>query len=213
MKKQSLSVKITFTTDVLGSWPENKTIAADYIASKAPTTERSNEELESIPESEESSKRTIFPRDTKGVHLWDFHLRGFIKEACRFQIEMGDLEIAKTSISKAVDTLVFVNPRKVYFANPDGTVVQPSQLTSMQRSLRAMTMQGERIALADSDLIQAGCWLGFTVEWFEGENGKSKIAKFNRDVITQCLDYGALKGMGQWRSGGFGRFTWEETAK
>jgi hypothetical protein len=33
------------------------------------------------------------------------------------------------------------------------------------------------------------------------------------DHIRDCLDYGALKGMGQWRSGGWGRFSWEQISE
>lgn len=30
------------------------------------------------------------------------------------------------------------------------------------------------------------------------------------DLVREWLDYGALKGMGQWRNSGRGRFVWEE---
>lgn len=35
----------------------------------------------------------------------------------------------------------------------------------------------------------------------KGINGK--------EVLEEVLDYGALKGFGQWRNSGRGRFTWE----
>ena len=31
-------------------------------------------------------------------------------------------------------------------------------------------------------------------------------------AIREWLDYGALRGIGQWRNSGKGRFTWEEIA-
>lgn len=30
------------------------------------------------------------------------------------------------------------------------------------------------------------------------------------DAVREWLDYGALRGFGQWRNSGKGRFTWEE---
>lgn len=29
------------------------------------------------------------------------------------------------------------------------------------------------------------------------------------DAVVECLDYGALRGLSQWRNSGKGRFTWE----
>ena len=29
-------------------------------------------------------------------------------------------------------------------------------------------------------------------------------------AVKECLDYGALRGLGQWRNSGKGRFAWEE---
>lgn len=30
------------------------------------------------------------------------------------------------------------------------------------------------------------------------------------DAVREWLDYGMLRGLGQWRNSGKGRFTWEE---
>jgi hypothetical protein len=63
-----------------------------------------------------------------------------------------------------------------------------------------MTMQGERVALAESEQIGAGATVEFEIRM---------LADNLRDTIVQALDYGALKGLGQWRNGGFGKFTYQ----
>jgi hypothetical protein len=32
------------------------------------------------------------------------------------------------------------------------------------------------------------------------------VRELTKDVITECLDYGAMSGLGEWRTGGYGRF-------
>lgn len=70
-----------------------------------------------------------------------------------------------------------------------------------QRPLRASTAQGERVALAHSETIPAGAVVEFTVQMLVDGHEK---------VVREWLDYGALRGLGQWRNSGKGRFKWEE---
>lgn len=68
------------------------------------------------------------------------------------------------------------------------------------RPLRAMTMQGERVSIAKSESVPAGSTLTFTLLILD-----DKL----EDVVTECMNYGILRGMGQWRNSGKGRFTYE----
>jgi hypothetical protein len=72
-----------------------------------------------------------------------------------------------------------------------------------ERPLRAQTAQGERVALASSETVPAGCTLEFTV---------IALREDLLDYVEEWLDYGGLRGFGQWRNSGKGCFTWELVA-
>ena len=67
----------------------------------------------------------------------------------------------------------------------------------------AQTAQGERISLANSETIPAGATIEFTVQC---------LVDGDMDAVVEWLNYGKLRGMGQWRNSGKGRFNWEEVA-
>ena len=69
-----------------------------------------------------------------------------------------------------------------------------------QRPLRAQTAQGERVALASSESIPAGATMTFEVKMMLDSHEKA---------IREMLDYGKLRGFGQWRNSGCGRFNYE----
>ena len=70
-----------------------------------------------------------------------------------------------------------------------------------QRPLRASGPSGERVALAHSETVPAGSYIEFTIEMWTDDLEK---------VVRECLDYGARRGLGQWRNSGKGTFYWEE---
>ena len=70
-----------------------------------------------------------------------------------------------------------------------------------QRPLRAQTAQGERVALSSSEEAPAGTTMEFTVLCLDEGHEKA---------VREWLDYGALRGIGQWRNSSKGRFQWEE---
>ena len=74
------------------------------------------------------------------------------------------------------------------------------ELTNCQRPLRAQTAQGERNSLASSEEIAAGAKLEFS------------ILVMSDDLVPavkEWLSYGKLRGLGQWRNSGKGRFLCE----
>lgn len=99
---------------------------------------------------------------------------------------------------KVIDGLIFVKPRMIPFCSPSG-----SEVGVCERALRAQTLQGERIALACSETVPVGSTLTFEVICMDD----SHVA-----AVREWLDYGLLRGIGQWRNSGKGRFTWEELA-
>ena len=46
---ETMNVKITFTEAILGTWPNNPEIAAEYIATKAPKYDDIEKELDALP--------------------------------------------------------------------------------------------------------------------------------------------------------------------
>ena len=197
-----MKIKVTLTEDMLGTASANPDIHKEYIASKSADAEKSEEELKALPADTLMEKSmTVFPRDTDGTPiLWDYQFKGFIKEAVGVLVDLLDKEtrIGKTKLTKfthkrIVDNFIFVSPRKLRLSEKVGSLCT--------RPLRADTMQGERVALASSETVPAGATFICEIRTLNPQLD---------DLVRKCLDYGALKGIGQWRNSGKGRFTWEE---
>ena len=74
------------------------------------------------------------------------------------------------------------------------------ELGICQRSLRASTPQGERVALSASEEAPAGSTMDFWVLCLNDSHTKA---------VLEWMDYGVLRGTGQWRNSGKGRFAYE----
>lgn len=209
MKTETIKLLITFTEPLLGTASANPDIQAEFIASKAPTTEAATQEVAAIPVAEEVRKATtIFPKDELGLFLWDYQVRGFLKEAIGVLAELGDAPgLSKWTFKRAVDALVFVTPRACRLLTAGGGHITKADGTE-QRPIRCSTMQGDRVAMASSERIAAGCKCQFSICLITG--GEKAKLKIDRSLLIQALDYGSLRGLGQWRNGSFGRFTWKE---
>ncbi len=196
IKMSEMKVKITLLEEMLGTSPSNQNIHEDYVASKAPDAASMREEIEAIGVDAAVEKAmTIFPREEGEPFVWDYQIRGFVKEA------IGALKKVKGTTAsgikahkKLVDNEIFVEPRKIEIrlSGAEG---------KCERPLRASTPMGERVALANSETVPAGSSMVFTFK---------TLNESNLDAIREALDYGELKGLGQWRNSGKGRFIWEE---
>ena len=194
---KDMKVKLTFIEEVLGTSSNNPNIHSEFIASKAPDAMSREEEIAAIgAENVEEKSITIFPKLEDGTPFaWDYQIKGFFKDACGMLRNVPGTESAKIkAYKKYIDGLVFLEERKIPFTNY-------GEIGECQRPLRGQTAQGERIALAHSETVQAGSELTFTI-WILKEDMEK--------VIREWLDYGKLRGMFQWRNSGKGRFTWEE---
>ena len=190
-------VRLTFTEEVLGTASANPEIHAEYIASKAPDAPSREEEVEALGVDEVIEKqKTIFPKDENGnPFLWDYQIKGFFKSAAQAGSYIGG-DKKLPAYKKKIDLLVFVNERRIPMVMPEG-----GKIGSCQRPLRAQTMQGERVALADSETVPAGTTIEFTIKVLE-----DKLMSY----VEDWLNYGSLNGIGCWRNSSKGRFTWEE---
>ena len=215
-----MRVKLTFVEDVLGSTNNNPEVFEEFHAPKAPP-ENVKEERAAIlgdqPTAVEEGKEvvekmtTVFPRNADGSRFcFDYQIRGLFKEGLGVACELDEEVVkclSKWSAKATVDQMLFVEERRVPFISADGKPITAVKM--LERPLRAQTMRGERICLARSEVIPAGSSITFTVAWFDNQNKKSKKI-ITEDQLVWVLNYGRLKGFGQWRgSGGFGRFTWE----
>ena len=195
-------VKLTLTEEMLGTSSSNPELHAEFIASKAPDAPSREEEIEAIgAEAVEEKQKTVFPKDENGnPFIWDYQVKGFFKGTCGFLRSVPGTEASKIkNYKKKLDGLLFVSPRRIRLQLPEGTSVG-----DCQRPLRAETMRGERVALANSETVPAGTVLEFEVSVLD----KSLI-----DFVYEALDYGELSGIGQWRNSGKGRFVWDEAEK
>ena len=193
---EELKVRLTFTEELLGTASNNPDIHGEYIASKAPDAPSKAEEIEAIGVDETVEKSmTVFPKEDGKPFIWDYQIKGFFKDACGVLKKVTGTESAGIkAYKKEIDGLIFVFARKIPIQNY-GTIGE------CQRPLRGQTAQGERIALAHSETIPAGSYIEFTVRCLKDSLMKG---------VREWLDYGMLRGLGQWRNSGKGRFAWEE---
>lgn len=198
MKK--MRVRVTLTEEMLGTASNNPNIHSEFIASKAPDAQSRAEEIASIgAEAEMEKAMTVFPRNEKGEPIvWDYQLKGFMKDACGMLRKIKDKESSKLkAYKKEIDGLIFIEERQI-------PIVLAGDIGDCQRPLRAQTMQGERVTLANSETIPAGSTLEFTVVCFDDKDMK---------LVCEWLDYGVWRGLGQWRNSGKGKFTWEKLSE
>jgi hypothetical protein len=202
-----LKARLTFTEQILGTSPNSEDIYREFIASKSPDATGIEDEVAAIGVDDVVEKgTTIFPRTADGkAFLFDYQLKGFFKDACSMLARVagkdengkkrkGVNETSKlTAHKKVIDGLIFVSPRQI-------PIQTDRPIGICQRPLRAQTAQGERIALASSEAIPAGAYIDIQINCLSDEH----IA-----AVKEWLDYGELRGIGQWRNSGAGRFTWE----
>ena len=221
MQGLRMKVKITLIEELLGTAPGQPELLATHLAKKSGFDPQREEleaaalggELSEVVDAEERQGTTFFPKTPEGLpFVYDYQIKGFFKDAC------GSLTRAKVKAPKAkkgeeqaadqpggfrseglraykkdIDGLIFVKPRQIMLAIPDGL-----GMGICERPLRAQTAQGERVALARSEAAPAGTRLTFEI----------LLLRDNLDkLVLEWLEYGELRGLGQWRNSGKGRFT------
>lgn len=199
---KTLNIRIEFIEEALGLSASNTELYADFIASKAPTAEKMKEEIEAVGVDGVIEKNTtVFPRDENGdLFFWDYQIKGFFKDACGMLRKASGSKCSKIkAFKKEIDGLLFPQPRKIKINPPLGKTVL--EVSDCQRPLRASTPQGERVAIAISETVPEGAYLDLSITIL-----KDDLV----DMVKECLDYGQLRGLSQWRNSGKGRFEWRE---
>ena len=191
---KTLKIEITLTEEMLGTQSANPDIQREFIASKAPDAGTIEDEVAAIGvEAAADKSMTVFPRTDGKPFMYDYQLKGFFKDTCSALARVpGTASNKIKAYKKIIDGTIFVSPRMIPFD-------LAGKVGHCQRPLRAQTAQGERVALANSETVPAGTKL--TAEILLLDEGSEKL-------VREWLDYGALRGLGQWRNSGKGRFTW-----
>lgn len=188
---------------ILGSQPASKELRTQFIASKAPSAAMVEEEDNLLGGIEEKGL-TVFLRDDEDDKLimLDYMIRGFFKGSLEALVAHTNIKMPRSK----VDRYLFVGPRKVAITR-DGKPIYDED-GQLERPLRAETMKGPRVSLAASEQIELPWEIEIDVELLPNPTSKASDA-ITWDDIELALDYGELQGLGQWRTGGNGRFTWE----
>lgn len=187
-------VRLAFTDDLLGTSSGNPELHREFIASKAPDAAKMEEEVAAIGvEAVEEKTMTVFPKMADGTpYLWDYQIRGFFKEICGAMRGIPGTKSSKVkAYKKKVDNTIFVEPREIPLD------LHGMKIAECQRPPRASTMQGERIALTNSEVCPQGTTCEFDALCMVDEDV---------DMLREWLEYGKFKGIGQWRNSGKGRF-------
>jgi hypothetical protein len=201
---KTLKVRLSFTTEQLGTKPADEDIYRNFIADKAPNAQSIEDEIESIGvDGVVERGSTVFSRDKDGKPiLWDYQVRGFFKGSCgglsrvkgAKKGEPGYESTKLRAYKKIIDNLIFVFPREI-------PIVFDGEVSDCQRPLRAQTAQGERTSLAKSEEIPAGAHIDIDIEVLSDDL---------LPAVKEWLDFGKYVGISQWRNASRGRFTWAE---
>lgn len=195
--------RLTGIERMLGSQPASRTLRTEFIASKAPSPAEVEEEDNLLGELDEKGL-TVFMRDdnTGSLIMLDYMLRGFFKGALESLIAQTGIKMPRSKIDK----YVFVGPRRIPILR-DGEPIMDED-DQVERPLRAETMRGPRVSLAASESIDEGWEIELEVTLMPNPESKASKA-VTWEALEMALDYGRFQGLGQWRTGGNGRFVWE----
>lgn len=208
MKYTEAKFELRGISPILGSIALDPEVYNEYFLSKTKTSEelqRAIEDMKDVRPQEDVAevKATGFYRDENGNFiLKEYQVKGFLKEAARCLKDQLGLV---APVSK-IDNFVFIRETNlVIHTSTGGTVTQADEI--LERPLRALTAQGPRVALAYSEMVKD--WsIEFTLRVLQNEGSKKSIA-MDMGVIEELFEYGSMKGLLQWRNGGYGKFAYK----
>lgn len=199
---KTTKLRATFTEGLLATKPNDDAVHETYIAAKRAEGAAADEldaEARTLAEIDRLEKGcTVFHRDENGRPIvWDYQIKGFLKDAIKaLRRDPKSACAALKNYKGVIDGSVFVKPRQIVLQLPEG-----AKLGTCQRPLRAQTMQGERVALAQSEEAPAGTVIEFQV---------LTLAPGIDKALAECWAYAELRFMGAWRNSGKGTAKIEE---
>ena len=200
---ESRIYKLTGTTPILGTSPASQAIRTQYVASKAPTPELMEEEIEENSFDLDEKGVTVFNRNRNDeLCLMSHQVKGFIKEA----LEALKPQLKIGNVKKKVDTLISVEPRFIVLKKNGEPLKEEDAM--LERPLRAETPKGPRVALQSSEMLEEGWSIEFELTMFPSD-GTKMSNPMTFEALETVLDYGMYHGLGQWRGADYGHFVWE----
>ena len=201
--------RLTGITPILGSNPADPAIHTKFVSAKAPSEWQQTEEDGMLPADADKGV-TVFLRAPNGsgeaLCLREHMILGFFKSAA------GALkaQVGLVQHKSKIDQYLFCRPTNLLLTRDGVPIIEEDSV--LERPLRAQTMQGPRVALASSEQVDDPWEITMELTLVPNE-GSAKSRALSWETIETCLDYGALNGLGQWRNGGYGRFTWERVSE
>lgn len=207
------TVNLITDTEMLASSPAQRDVYEQFIGDKK-RDQRSKkgqdvvtltkEELETLPEvtpeMQEQKGWSTYHRDDKGIFIFEYKIKGFLKAAASALTGTKGMKAYKSKI----DRFVFVTPRRIHLFKPDGLPVTPDDITLHERPIRAMTPMGPRTSLKRSDQVESGIKFSFKISVLP--LGQEEISE---EQIQSWFTYGQFSGLGERRNDGWGRFSFE----
>ena len=195
MKEATFQLKVEFLEPILGSQP-TVAVASEFLAKRAGFETLPEDEIETLPDALERGT-TVFHKSKDGKPmLTDYQVKGFLKNSGK--VQNGRVEAGTKNLRSKVNDYLFVTPRWIKLEIPEG-----EEIEFLERPLRAETAQGPRIALARSEMLPCGTKFSCGLTALDGV--------ISEDTLRELLDYGYWQGLGQWRNGGWGKFSYELT--
>lgn len=225
LAKQQIQVRLRFTEAVLGTVPEDYSVWETFVRPKIaahlnPEKMKPQDYAEQIDElldqtedevqvhpayanAEEARRRdkadrdadktdktlpTTFFRDANGPIFLNYQVLGHLKELGNIAKDALKIKALRNKIGRYVS----VTPRRI--------PLEHAELGRVTRPLRGETMQGPRIFIATSDAVRAGAEIAFTLHIIPNP-------EVTPDVLETLLrELGSVRGLGQWRTGGWGTY-------
>lgn len=203
---QRYKVEVTLVSPMLGTVGKDPDVYTNYVAAKklqlegeGLTEEELQAELDRLPDIEEVGWTSFRKTEDGKPFIYDYMIKGMFKEIAKFlRADTKSLSRGLTYYKDAIKGRIFVYPRQI-------VVEFEGELGVEERSLRAETAKGPRVALAKSDTAPREAKLHFELRVLQG-SGKQAITE---DLLREWLDYGLYTALGQWRSAGHGRVIYE----
>lgn len=195
-----LTVRCTFTQPLLATNANNSEIYSEFLAKNAPDAETLEQEIQRLGLAQVDEKgMTVFlrkPENPEIPQMKAYTWSGFFKAKARALAKIKGTKTAEMkAYIKEIDDRISISPTFIDLAIPQG-----GEIGTLQRPLKAATLQGDRVSLAKSETVPIGTQCEFTVccETKEG-----------MQIVLEALEFGAKRGTGQWRNAGYGTFTFD----
>jgi hypothetical protein len=211
--------RFTLMEDMLATKASDPEIHAKFTASLAPDAETREQEIaEHGPDAVFEKSICVFhysqePETSGKPIIYDYQVKGFFKEACSSLTKMGKDEFQSGRIrnfKKVITQMIFPGPRHIVLMPPENRKEDPNIVDIFSRPLRAQTPKGEVSSLVSSERVPKGTWFDVETEILGKTFDADDYVIDMLDLVQEFLWFGKYMGLGQWRSGGWGRFSVSE---